>query len=110
MHQGVFFFVLLSLYSITCAVKTPLYFSYITSLTGDFVASGGIPIIDKALEEINSRTDILENYTLNYTTILDSQVSISAVIFYSVLSTDCYLIIISVQCIICSWSILQSFQ
>ena len=31
-------------------------------------------MVDLALEQINSRTDILQNYTLNYTTILDSAV------------------------------------
>ena len=56
------------------AEKIPLYFSFITTFSGDFVASGAIPIVDKALEQINSRDDILMNYTLNYTTILDSQV------------------------------------
>ena len=54
--------------------KTPLHFSYITTKTGSFVASGAIPVVDLALEQINSRTDILPNYTLSYTTILDSQV------------------------------------
>ena len=54
--------------------KTPLYFSYITTRTGSFVASGAIPVVDLALEQINNRTDILPNYTLNYTTILDSKV------------------------------------
>ena len=56
------------------AEKIPLYFSYITSFSGDFVSSGAIPVIDKALDEINARNDILQNYTLSYTTILDSQV------------------------------------
>ena len=55
--------------------KTPLYFSYITTKTGGFVASGAIPVVDLALEQINNRTDILPNYTLNYTTILDSKVN-----------------------------------
>ena len=55
--------------------KIPLYFSYITSKTGGFVSSGSIPVVDLALEQINNRTDILSNYTLNYTTILDSNVS-----------------------------------
>ena len=54
--------------------KIPLYFSYITTKTGVFVASGDIPVVDLALEQINNRTDILPNYTINYTTILDSKV------------------------------------
>ncbi len=55
--------------------KIPLNFSYITTKTGSFVASGAIPVVDLALEQINNRTDILPNYTLSYTTILDSQVN-----------------------------------
>ena len=57
------------------AQKIPLYFSYITTKTGGFVSSGSIPVVDLALEQINNRTDILTNYTLNYTSILDSNVS-----------------------------------
>ena len=56
--------------------KISLNFSYITTKTGSFVSSGGIPAVDLALEQINNRTDILPNYTLNYTTILDSEVRI----------------------------------
>ena len=55
--------------------KIRLNFSYITTITGAFRASGGIPIVDLALEEINNHPDVLENYTLSYTTILDSNVS-----------------------------------
>ena len=55
--------------------KTPLYFAYITTLTGGFTASGGIPVVDMALQEINSRDDILQNYTLKHTEVLDSGVS-----------------------------------
>lgn len=55
--------------------KTALYFSYITTLTGVFVVGGGIPLVDLALEQINNRTDILANYSLSYTTVLDSKVS-----------------------------------
>ena len=54
--------------------KLPLRFSYITTKTGSFRAAGAIPVVDLALEQINNRTDILTNYTLSYTTILDSQV------------------------------------
>ena len=55
--------------------KISLNFSYITTKTGGFVSSGSIPVVDLALEQINNRTDILSNYTLNYTAILDSKVS-----------------------------------
>ena len=57
------------------AEKTVLHFSYITTKSGGFVSSGSIPMVDFALEQINNRTDILPNYTLNYTNILDSNVS-----------------------------------
>ena len=56
--------------------KIPLHFAYITTKTGGFVVSGGIPIVDWSLEMINERDDILQNYTLNYTDVLDSKVSI----------------------------------
>ena len=55
--------------------KIPLHFAYITTKTGDTIASGGIPIVDLALQMINERDDILQNYTLNYKDILDSGVS-----------------------------------
>ena len=56
--------------------KTPLYFSYITTITGGvrLTVSSAIPVVDWALELINSRSDILANYTLQYTAILDSGV------------------------------------
>ena len=59
----------------TVGEKISLYFSYITTITGDITIAGAIPVVDLALEQINNRTDILPNYTLNYTTILDSKVS-----------------------------------
>lgn len=56
--------------------RTQLNFSYITTKTGEqFLASGGIPAVDLALGEINSNSSILANYTLGYTTVLDSKVS-----------------------------------
>lgn len=55
--------------------KTPLHFFYMTTKTGFFRASAaGIPVVDLALEQINNRSDILTNYSLSYTTILDSKV------------------------------------
>uniref|UniRef100_A0A1X7U3G5 DNA (cytosine-5-)-methyltransferase n=1 Tax=Amphimedon queenslandica TaxID=400682 RepID=A0A1X7U3G5_AMPQE len=50
-----------------------LYFGYITTLSGPLVLSGAIPVVDLALELINERDDVLQNYTLNYTHILDSK-------------------------------------
>ena len=60
--------------------KTKLFFSYITSITaqGGFIASGAIPVVDWALEQINNNTKVLSDYTLNYTTILDSEVNMYA--------------------------------
>ena len=58
-----------------CRQKTGIHFPYITAKTGSFVSSGGIPAVDLALEQINNRTDILPNYNLSYTTILDSKVT-----------------------------------
>lgn len=55
--------------------KKDLYFSFITALSGSSTTSGGIPMIDFALEQINNDSRILPNYTLQYTTVLDSQVS-----------------------------------
>ncbi len=74
MHLELFAVVLLWLCDCKNGEKTPLRFSYITTKTGSFVASGAIPVVDLALEQINNRTDILTNYTLSYTTILDSKV------------------------------------
>ncbi|XP_019849367.1 PREDICTED: gamma-aminobutyric acid type B receptor subunit 2-like [Amphimedon queenslandica] len=52
--------------------KSLLHFGYITSLTGLFIPSGGRPAVDLALKLINEREDILQNYTLSYTDVLDS--------------------------------------
>ena len=75
--------------AVTTGQKTQLHFSYITSMTGNFVSSGGIPVVDLALEQINNRTDILPNYTLNYTTILDSQVSKATCSVYLLQNYNC---------------------
>ena len=63
------------------ATKSPLHFGYITTLTGSFIASGGIPAVDLALKLINERNNILKNYTLSYTDILDSKVSMQIYFF-----------------------------
>ena len=55
--------------------KIPLYLSYITSLTSQgFTAIGEVPALQLALEQINNNTDILHNYTLNVSDIVDSKV------------------------------------
>ena len=57
--------------------RIPLLFSYISNFRtdGQFIASGGIPAVDVALEHVNLNSTILSNYTLGYTTVLDSDVS-----------------------------------
>ena len=57
--------------------KIPLYFSYITT---EF-AKSALPVVELALEQINNRTDILPNYTLTHTRILDVSVSLQFVRF-----------------------------
>ena len=56
------------------AQKKDLYFSFITALSGGSTSSGGIPIIDFALEMINNDSRLLPDYNLQYTTVLDSKV------------------------------------
>ena len=75
MYCSICYILLISLSFGYAEDKIPLYFSFITTKTGGFIASGAIPVIDKALEQINNRSDILQNYTLQYTKILDSNVS-----------------------------------
>ena len=82
MFSSVFYTLLISLSFGYAADNIPLYFSFITTKTGSFVVSGAIPIIDKALEQINSRSDILENYTLQYTEVQDSEVRIMTLHYY----------------------------
>ena len=61
-------FVAALLYAADAADSKPkLYFSFITSLTGDFVASGGITAVDIALDQINSSPDILPDHILEHT-------------------------------------------
>ena len=72
---GLFFVSLLLSTSVTvCKKNSSLQFGYITSLTGSFITSGSIPVVDLALKLINEKNDILENYTLGYTNVLDSKV------------------------------------
>ena len=56
------------------AAKKDLHFSFITALSGGSTSSGGIPIIDFALKEINNDSRVLPDYNLQYTTVLDSEV------------------------------------
>ena len=70
-------FVLPSLaYSTQQQERKPLYFSYITSLTGKgFTANSGIPAVELAVDWINNSSQLLQNYTLNFRGIFDSKVS-----------------------------------
>ncbi len=63
-------------YKVQCADerKKDLHFSFITALTGGSTSSGGIPIIDFALEQINNDSRLLPDYNLKYTQVLDSKV------------------------------------
>ena len=54
--------------------RTPLYFGFITSFSGDFVSSGSVPGVQVALDQINSNPSLLPGYTLHYT-LTDSQVN-----------------------------------
>ena len=56
--------------------KSSLTFGFITTLTGPVLAAGSIPVVDLTLKLINDRNDILNDYTLGYSPILDSKVSL----------------------------------
>lgn len=74
-QRSLLFWCILLYFSLLTAEKTKrLYFGYITTLSGPLVLSGAIPVVDLALELINKRDDVLQNYTLNYKNILDSKV------------------------------------
>ena len=60
---------------IVVTAKKDLHFSFITALSGGSTSSGGIPIIDYALEQINNDSRVLPEYNLQYTTVLDSEVN-----------------------------------
>ena len=60
---------------IVVAEKKDLHFSFITALSGGSTSSGGIPIIDYALQQINNDSRVLPEYNLRYTTVLDSEVN-----------------------------------
>ena len=81
----VIFFIAFSEVHLKNKSSIPLYFSYITSLTGSgFTASGGVPMVDIALQNINSRGDILVNYTLKHNGLLDSKVSLSLIVHVAI--------------------------
>ena len=71
---------LLQLYLVRSQVAanntTELYIAYITSFGGQYVSSGTVPAVEMALEEINSRADVLPNYKLSLI-VGDSQVAVT---------------------------------
>ena len=75
--------------------KMELYFSFITSIEGLPTSSGGIPVIDFALEQINNDTRLLSNYTLKYSTVLDSKVSC----FFDCLMLTAFPMTVYMQCL-----------
>ena len=55
--------------------SVPLYFGLMLSLSGDHQSSGALAGVQAALDEINSRYDLLPGYSLHYT-LTDSKVSL----------------------------------
>lgn len=64
------------------AKSTNLYFAFINTISGPFTTNGSIPIVDMVLNQVNNRSDILENYTLSYTNVLDSKVNVFDLVCY----------------------------
>ena len=74
----------------------PLYFGLMLSLGGGDESSGALAGVQPALDEINSRDDLLPGYTLHYT-LTDSEVRLmienyhSFILLYTVQSYSCSL-------------------
>ena len=60
--------------------STTLYFGLMLSLSGDDESSGALAGVQAALDEINSRDDLLPGYSLNFT-LTDSQVKLMLINF-----------------------------
>lgn len=88
--------------------KKFIHFSFITALTGDSTSSGGIPVIDFALEQINNDSRLLPNYTLKYTEVLDSKVNIYVQLHY--LHTRHYFTVQTVQKYFCFGRLSTTFR
>ena len=56
----------------------PLYFQLVLSKNEQFDNSGYIPAVDLALSLINENSNILPEYELKYTDVIDPQVSYSS--------------------------------
>ena len=73
------FYLFLTLIAATARATSgviPLYFSFIASYGRfGFNSSDIIPAVDLALQQINSRTDLLADYELGYLSVQDSWVS-----------------------------------
>ena len=54
--------------------SSTLYFGLMLSLSGDDESSGALAGVQAALDEINSRDDLLPGYSLNFTPIIDTKV------------------------------------
>ena len=54
--------------------STPLYFGLMLSVSGDRQSSGALAGVQAALDDINSKDDLLPGYSLHYT-LTDSKVS-----------------------------------
>ncbi len=71
------FYTLLGAGGVVSAQKTDLYFSFMLS-SGSTVeqdTSGVAPAVDIALDAINNDTTVLNDYRLNYSAVLNSEVS-----------------------------------
>ena len=54
--------------------SSAIYFGLMLSLSGDDQSSGALAGVQAALDEINSRDDLLPGYSLNFAPIIDSKV------------------------------------
>jgi hypothetical protein len=82
-----------------------LYFGLMLSLSGDDQSSGALAGVQAALDEINSRDDLLPGYSLHYT-LTDSEVLLVAI---KSLSITIPLLLYAVQPDSCSlWTLLSA--
>ena len=73
----------------------PLYFGLMLSVSGDDESSGALAGVQAALDEINSRDDLLPGYSLHYT-LTDSKVKYhnNNIIITMYLCHGCYKLVI----------------
>ena len=65
---------------------SPLYFGLMLSLSGHHQSTGALAGVQAALDDINSRDDLLPGYSLHYT-LTDSQVANSWYLYINYMST-----------------------